>query len=316
MKKVYVVTAEYAHGEDDLGAGGGDEYYLVLAAFEDLADAEGFLESERDADEEYGWGNFYAKTSDGSEWSDKGWWLSLQELDLHPKGKGKRPAKAAGQSDLLKRANQYRRELGHTHDLKPGEWSDPELKELLSHRRRRNAEGHGRGDAALAAGLGSLVGGAVGGIMGPALQVAGSVAGGMYGADRYAPPKSRRRSRIGGGIGGVFGPLGAALGSYIGTRKPDGKRKQNPWAYELERLDQSDREALYDLMQEVQRARVKAALAESRGDRSAGRSWRAKEEAADLRLLQLEERLHLFETGRGPRPNPRASSSLKRTLRG
>lgn len=115
--------------------------------------------------------------------------------------------------------------------------------------------GHTRGDAALAAGVGSLLGalggfivvGAVGGALGALAgaemaitgatlgAISGAAAGSYYGAyqggKRYAPRGEEKGAAWGGAIGNwVFGPIGAGVGAYIGAA-PNPGRAPNQTSY-------------------------------------------------------------------------------------
>lgn len=75
-------------------------------------------------------GSLYWSTYTLDDFHSKGrkYWWTQTPLRLQLMGAG-----GANDPKLLAKVNRYRRSIGHTHDLQPGEWSDDDIRELLSH---------------------------------------------------------------------------------------------------------------------------------------------------------------------------------------
>lgn len=276
--KIYSVTAEYCHGENQMGTSP-EEYFFVDQTFEDEDDATAYMIAQQESGD---YGDFEVKREEGEVpgWSDTGWWLTVTEQTIIPSSKKEKGKKGGKKSAANPRRNEEKNEMG-------------------------------RGDAALWAGLGSLAGSVASGATGiPGGSIVGGIVGGQYGA----PRRSVRRSRVGGGVGGILGPLGAALGAYIGAGKPDKNVKRNPdFARRLEALTDAERAKLKQLAIKAREARTKTVAAEIRNAHKEVARLRKKEHEAAEALHQFAERLHLLETGRITQPN---TSTLKRKLMG
>jgi hypothetical protein len=115
---VVAAPATYSHGEDV------ENPMEAIDAYWELFESGGWTVFVWDTGKGEGWAYQYV----GPEWTDY----------LQPASRGTPPTPSAirkpqNDRNLLHKLNRYRRSIGHTEDLQPGEWTDDDIRELLSH---------------------------------------------------------------------------------------------------------------------------------------------------------------------------------------